>query len=87
MDCNSKLFLEFSLLYDIIRNENKSLKFRLDNSDDFDKSTDDLNNVTFAQVLYTITKGLDNKELLDMTDEEMTLHIQKLQLKEKENGN
>lgn len=84
MDCNSKLFLEFSLFKEIMTKENENLKFRLENDDDFEKSTEDLNNVTFGQMIYTITKGLTNKELLDMTDEDMTKHIQVLQIKERE---
>ena len=84
MDCNSKLFLEFSLLKEVMMKENNNLKFRLDNDDSFDKSTDDLDSVTFGQMIYTISKNLSKKELLDMTDSDMVKHIQVLQIKERE---
>lgn len=84
MDCNSKLFLELGMLWETIDKENKELKFRLDNDDEFDKPTDELAETTFGQLLYTIVKDLTNKEMLDLTDEEMTKHIQKLQIKERE---
>lgn len=84
MDCNSKLFLEFSLLKEVMNKENQNLKFRLDNDEEFSKDTDDLNQVTFGSMLYTITKDLSKKELLDMTDQDMVKHIQVLQIKERE---
>lgn len=84
MDCNSKLYMELSVLHDIIQKESNNLKFRLDNDESFEKSTEDLDNVTFGKLIYTITKGLTNKELLDMTDEEMTKRIQVLQISERE---
>ena len=43
MDCNSKLFLEFSLLKEIMLKEKQTLKFRLDHDDEFLKDNEDLN--------------------------------------------
>lgn len=83
MDYNDRLFLELSLLYETIKKENSNLKFRLDNDEEFTKDTYDLDNVTFGRMLYCLTKGLTNKELLDMSDDEMVRHIQVLQITEK----
>lgn len=84
MDYNNKLYKELAILVDIIEAENEKLKFRLENDPDFQKSTEDLDGVSFGQLLYTLTKGLTPKELLDMSDSEMIKHIQKLQIKERE---
>ncbi len=48
----------------------------------FKNQQEDLDSVSFGQLLYTLTKGLSPKELLDMSDSEMVRHIQKLQIKE-----
>ena len=84
MDCNSKLFLEFSLLKEIMLKEKQTLKFRLDHDDEFLKDTEDLNRTTFGEMLYTLTKDLNKKELLDMSDQDMIKHIQVLQIKERQ---
>lgn len=84
MDYNNKLYKELAILVDIIEAENEKLKFRLENDPNFQKSTEDLDTVSFGKLLYTLTKGLTPKELLDMSDSEMVKHIQKLQIKERE---
>lgn len=81
---NTQILSEISLLEKTMNTSKLQLKWRLENEDveynikDLERST------TFGEILYTISRGLSPKELLDISDEQMVKHIQKVQLKEKE---
>ena len=81
---NAQILREISLLEKTMNTSKLQLKWRLENEDieydikDLERST------TFGEILYTISRGLSPKQLLDMSDEQMVKHIQKVQLKEKE---
>ena len=81
---NTQILSEISLLEKTMKTSKLQLKWRLENEDveynikDLERST------TFGEILYTISRGLSPKELLDISDEQMVKHIQKVQLKEKE---
>lgn len=81
---NTQVLSEISLLEKTMNTSKLQLKWRLENEDveynikDLERST------TFGEILYTISRGLSHKELLDISDEQMVKHIQKVQLKEKE---
>ena len=81
---NTQVLSEISLLEKTMNTSKLQLKWRLENEDveynikDLERST------TFGEILYTIRRGLSPKELLDISDEQIVKHIQKVQLKEKE---
>ena len=81
---NTQILSEISLLEKTMNTSKLQLKWRLENEDveynikDLERST------TFGEILYTISIGLSPKQLLDISDEQMIKHIQKVQLKEKE---
>ena len=77
--------MEIRILKKNIMDSNKSLKFRLDNDEDFDKDTSFLDNeITFGNILHILTKNLSKEQLMDMTDKEMLKHINKIQIIEKD---
>lgn len=81
---NTQILSEISLLEKTMNTSKLQLKWRLENEDveynikDLERST------TFGEILYTISRRLSPKQLLDISDEQMIKHIQKVQLKEKE---
>ena len=81
---NTQILSEISLLEKTTNTSKLQLKWRLENEDveynikDLERST------TFGEILYAISRGLSPKELLDISDEQIVKHIQKVQLKEKE---
>ena len=78
---NTQVLSEISLLEKTMNTSKLQLKWRLENEDveynikDLERST------TFGEILYNISRGLSPKELLDISDEQMVKHIQKVQLK------
>lgn len=80
-----EILMEIRILKKNIMDSNKSLKFRLDNDEDFDKDTSFLDNeITFGNILHILTKNLSKEQLMDMTDKEMLKHINKIQIIEKD---
>lgn len=81
---NTQVLSEISLLEKTMNTSKLQLKWRLENEDveynikDLERST------TFGEILYAISRGLSPKQLLDISDEQLIKHIQKVQLKEKE---
>lgn len=80
-----ELLMEVKILQKVMTESSKSLKFRLDNDDNFSKDTSFLDeNVSFGRILFTITKDLSKNDLLTFSDSEMLKHIQKVQIIEKD---
>ena len=81
---NTQILSEVSLLEKTMNSSKLQLKQRLEN-EDVEYNIKDLERpTTFGEILYTISRGLSPKQLLDISDEQMVKHIQKVQLKEKE---
>ena len=81
---NIQLLSELSLLEETMNNSKLQLKLRLESEDVGYNITDLSRDTTFGEIIYTLGKGLDPKQLLDITDTQMITHIQRIQLKEKE---
>ncbi|MDR1019011.1 MAG: hypothetical protein LBM02_09975 [Lachnospiraceae bacterium] len=82
---NNEIFMEIGILNRIMNESSKSLKFRLDNDDNFDKDTSFLDDdISVGRLLYAITKDLSKNDLLLFSDAEMLKHIQKVQIIEKD---
>lgn len=80
-----EILMELKILKKVLEDSSKSLKFRLDNDNDFEKDTSFLEeNISFGRLLYSITKDLTNNDLLTLSDDELVKHIQKIQIIEKE---
>lgn len=80
-----EILMEIRILKKNIMDSNKSLKFRLDNDEDFDKDTSFLDDeITFGNILHLLTKNLSKDQLMDITDKEMLKHINKIQIIEKD---
>lgn len=80
-----ELLIELKILKNIMTESAQSLKFRLDNDDDFGKDTSFLaEEITFGTILHALTKDLNKTDLLLMSDVEMLEHIHKIQILEKD---
>ena len=79
-----EILLELKILKKVITDSNESLKFRLEGTTsdiDLDYLSEE---VTFGRLIFAITRGLQQSRLLEMTDEELLKHIQKVQILEKD---
>lgn len=79
-----EILLELKILKKVLTDSNESLKFRLEGTTsdvDLDYLSEE---VTFGRLIFAITRGLQQSRLLEMTDEELLKHIQKVQILEKD---
>jgi hypothetical protein len=80
-----ELLMELKILKNIMSDSAQSLKFRLDNDDEFAKDTSFLEeDITFGTILHALTKDISKSDLLLMSDADMLKHIHKIQVIEKD---
>jgi len=77
--------MELRILKETMAASKKSLKKRLDEDESYNKDTSFLDtDITFGNLLYTITKNLSKEQLVNMPDKDMLAHINKLEIIEKD---